>query len=86
MKIKNLKLHKNIGFPALLTLSGRLIPTAELPYFKARINSWASRGGLEALFKTSEAMIQLVDGNISVSSYFEDHQLSPELGVLTSTE
>jgi hypothetical protein len=30
MKIKNLKLHKNIGFPALLTSSGRIIPTAEL--------------------------------------------------------
>ena len=42
MKIKNLKLHKNIGFPALLTSSGRIIPTAELPSFEAQINSWAS--------------------------------------------
>jgi hypothetical protein len=68
MKIKNLKLHKNIGFPALLTTSGRIIPTAELPSFEARIDSWASGGGLEALCKTSEAMIQLSDGNISISS------------------
>ncbi len=76
MKIKNLKLHKNIGFPALLTSSGRLIPTAELPSFEARIDSWASGGGLEALCKTSEIMIQLADGNIGVSSYFEDPEPS----------
>jgi len=82
MKIKYLKLHKNIGFPALLTTSGRIIPTAELPSFEARIDSWASGGGLEALCKTSEAMIQLADGNISISSYFED----PELGGLTFAE
>jgi hypothetical protein len=82
MKIKNLKLHKNIGFPALLTLSGRLTPTAELPLFEARTHLWASCGGLQALCNISEAMIQLADGNISVSLYLED----PELGVLTSTE
>jgi hypothetical protein len=80
MKIKYLKLHKNIGFPALL--SGRLIPTAELPSFEARIDSWASGRGLEALCKTSEIMIQLANGNIGISSYFEDS----ELGVLTSAE
>jgi hypothetical protein len=82
MKIKNLKLHKNIGFPALLTSSGRLIPTPELPSFEAHINLWASSRGLKALCKTSEAMIQLANGNISISSYFED----PELGVLMSAE
>jgi hypothetical protein len=82
MKVSKLRLHKSEGFPALLSKGGRLINTAELPSFEARLDSWASGAGLEALCSVTESMVQLSDNNAQVLTYFGNS----DLGHLTTAD
>lgn len=82
MKIDHMRLHKSNGFPALLNKNGRPISTAELPSFEARLDSWASGAGLEALCSTTADMIRISENQTTLLPYFGEE----DVGNLKSIE